>query len=163
MLVATGCGMVDTLLNMAGRTSWTLGNSVVALAVMVGTDLLLIPRLGILGAGIGWGAAIVVNNALPLTQLIVSLRLHPFGAATLRAGGLSLVCFGAFPLAARLLAPGAGLVTAGAAVLGALVFVLTCLRWRSALGLPSLRELKPRSGRPAPTRSPDPAVPRGVA
>jgi hydrogenase-4 component E len=35
MLVATACGMVDMLLNMAGRTSWTLANSLVALAVMV--------------------------------------------------------------------------------------------------------------------------------
>jgi O-antigen/teichoic acid export membrane protein len=163
MLVATGCGMVDTLLNMAGRTSWTLGNSLVALAVMVGADLMLIPRLGILGAGIGWAAAIVVNNALPLTQLIVSLRLHPFGAATLRAGALSLACFGALPLAARLLAPGAGLLAAGAAALGALVFVLTCVRWRRALGLPRLRELRPRGGRSTPTRSTDPAVPGGAA
>lgn len=163
MLVSTGCGMVDTLLNMAGRTSWTLGNSVAALAVMVGTDLLLIPHLGILGAGIGWAAAIVVNNALPLTQLMVSLRLHPFGSATLRAGGLSLVCFGAFPIAARLLVPGAGLLTVAAAVVGGVVFVLTCLRWRSALGLPGLSELRPRGRRPAPTGPSDPAVPGGVA
>jgi len=35
MLVATACGMVDMLLNMAGRTAWTLANSLLALVVMV--------------------------------------------------------------------------------------------------------------------------------
>ena len=33
MLVATGCGMVDMVLIMAGRTSWNLGNALLALAV----------------------------------------------------------------------------------------------------------------------------------
>ena len=87
-VTATVCGMVNMLHNMAGRTSWTLANSLVALAVMVVVDLLLLPRLGILGAGIGWAAAIVTNNAVPLTQLWRSMGLHPFGRATLRAAAL---------------------------------------------------------------------------
>jgi len=61
------------LLNMAGRTSWTLINSIVALVVMVGVDLLLVPPLGVPGAGIGWAVAILTNNLLPLTQLVVSM------------------------------------------------------------------------------------------
>ncbi|MFD0518253.1 lipopolysaccharide biosynthesis protein [Paractinoplanes durhamensis] len=43
MLVATGCGMVDMVLAMAGRTSWNLANVLVALTVTIGLDLLLIP------------------------------------------------------------------------------------------------------------------------
>ena len=45
MLVATGCGMVDMVLAMAGRTSWNLVNVLVALAVTIGLDVLLIPRV----------------------------------------------------------------------------------------------------------------------
>jgi O-antigen/teichoic acid export membrane protein len=143
MLFASACGMVDMLLNMAGRTSWTLANSVLALAVMVCVDLLLIPRMGILGAGIGWAAAIVANNALPLTQLVVAMGLHPFGRATLRAGALSVVCFGVLPGAAAVLLPG-DLVAAVAAVgVGGALFLVVGLRRREALGLPALRSLRP--------------------
>ena len=56
MLVATGCGMVDMVLTMAGRTSWNLGNVLLALGVNVGLDLLLIPEHGVLGAAIGLAA-----------------------------------------------------------------------------------------------------------
>jgi len=160
MLFATACGMVDMLLNMAGRTSWTLANSVVALVVMIGVDLLLIPRLGILGAGIGWAAAIVANNALPLTQLVVSMGLHPFGRATVRAAALSVVCFGVLPGAAELLLPGDLLAAAGAVVVGGALFLITGLRYRKALGLPALSSLRPRRRLPVGAGSPErPAVP----
>ncbi|MCW2634648.1 MAG: multi antimicrobial extrusion protein MatE, partial [Blastococcus sp.] len=150
MLVASACGMVDMLLNMAGRTSWTLANSVVALVVMVSVDLLLIPRLGVLGAGIGWAAAIVANNALPLTQLVVSMGLHPFGRATLRAAALSAACFGVLPGLAVLLLPGGLLSAAAAVLLGGAVFLTVVIRWREALGVPALSTLRPPRRRPSP-------------
>jgi O-antigen/teichoic acid export membrane protein len=146
-LLATACGMVDMLLNMAGRTSWTLANSVVALAVMVVVDLALIPRLGILGAGIGWAAAIVVNNLLPLGQLLASTRLHPFGAATVRGAALSAVCFGILPVTALLLVPGNAAATTVAALVGLALFVVALRRWRAALGLPALRTVLTRTPR----------------
>lgn len=79
MLLATACGMVDAMLNMAGKTVWTLVNSGTALVTMVVLDVALIPRFGVIGAAIGWAAAIAVNNLMPLTQLYVSFRLHPYG------------------------------------------------------------------------------------
>jgi O-antigen/teichoic acid export membrane protein len=150
MLLASACGMVDMLLNMAGRTSWTLANSVVALAVMVGVDLLLIPRLGILGAGIGWAAAIIANNALPLTQLVLSMRLHPFGRPTLRAAALTAVCFGVLPGLAAWVRPGSVLAAVAAVLLGGAVFLLVTIRWREALGVPPLSTLRPARRRPSP-------------
>ncbi|MEV4638157.1 polysaccharide biosynthesis C-terminal domain-containing protein [Actinoplanes sp. NPDC049548] len=97
MLVATGCGMVDMVLAMAGRTSWNLYNVLVALVVTVGLDVLLIPRYGALGAAIGLACALVVNNLLPLVQVARAARLHPFGRGTLTAGALSVACFGVLP------------------------------------------------------------------
>jgi len=146
MLFATACGMVDMLLNMAGRTSWTLANSLLSLVVMVGVDLLLIPRMGILGAGIGWAAAIVANNALPLTQLYVSMGLHPFGRATLHAAALAAGCFGVLPGAALLLFSGSLVAAAGAVLIGAALYAVACLRLRAALGLPELSALHPARG-----------------
>jgi O-antigen/teichoic acid export membrane protein len=97
MLVATGCGMVDMVLAMAGRTSWNLINVLVALAVTVGLDVLLIPRFGALGAAAGLACAMVANNLLPLVQVGRSVRLHPFGRGTRAAALLSVVCFGVLP------------------------------------------------------------------
>jgi O-antigen/teichoic acid export membrane protein len=99
MLVATGCGMVDMVLAMAGRTSWNLVNVLVALAVTIGLDLALIPRFGALGAAIGLACAMVANNLLPLVQVGRIMRLHPFGRGTIAAGLLSLGCFCILPWA----------------------------------------------------------------
>jgi O-antigen/teichoic acid export membrane protein len=149
MLFATVSGMVDVVLNMAGRTSWTMANAVVAVVAMVGLDLLLIPRLGILGAAIGWAVALVIQNVLPLTQLHVVLRLHPFGRATLAAAALCVTCFGAVPAVARLVWPGSVVAAAVAVAIGAVAFGACCLRWRRMLDLPGLRALRPRRPRPA--------------
>jgi O-antigen/teichoic acid export membrane protein len=163
MLFATACGMVDMLLNMAGRTSWTLANSIVALGVMLAVDLTLIPRIGIMGAGIGWAAAILVSNGLPLSQLLISFGLHPFGRPTLRAAALAAVCFGVVPGAARLLLPDRPLVAVAAVVLGLAAYLVACLRWRTALGLPALAAFRRRAGRQSRAAEPVAAASEGVA
>ena len=101
MLLATGCGMVDIVLTMAGRTSWNLLNVLTALGVNVGLDLWLIPLYGIKGAAIGWAAAIIVQNLVPLTQIALAFKLHPFGRITAAAALISLISFGVVPLAFR--------------------------------------------------------------
>ncbi|MGI8628127.1 MAG: sulfotransferase [Geodermatophilaceae bacterium] len=139
MLFATGCGMVDTVLNMAGRTTWSLGNALLALAVCIGVDLLLIPPLGIMGAAIGWAAAIVVNSALPLAQIWLSLGLHPLGRGTRTAIALCTVCFGLLPLSVILLAGYRALPTAAALTAGFALFLIGCWRWRTDLDLEAMR------------------------
>ncbi|MBM2619288.1 polysaccharide biosynthesis C-terminal domain-containing protein [Actinoplanes sp. LDG1-06] len=99
MLIATGCGMVDMVLAMAGRTSWNLVNVLVALAVTVVLDVLLIPRFGALGAAVGLACSMVVNNLMPLIQVGRSSGLHPFGRGTRAAALLSVTCFGGIPWA----------------------------------------------------------------
>lgn len=99
MMIATGCGMVDMVLAMAGRTSLNLGNVLVALAVTIGLDVLLIPRWGAMGAAAGLAGAMVANNLLPLIQVFRGARLHPFGPGTRAAALLSIGCFGPLPWA----------------------------------------------------------------
>lgn len=120
MLIATGCGMVDMVLSMAGRTAWNLGNVALALAAMVALDLALVPRLGALGAAVGLGVAVVVNNLLPLAQVGLVLGLHPFGPGTIAAGALAVACFGVLPQAFAVLAgTGPAAVVAAIATAGA--------------------------------------------
>jgi O-antigen/teichoic acid export membrane protein len=135
MMVATACGMVDMVLAMAGRTTWNLFNVSAALTVMVAMDLLLIPRLGPAGAAIGLAAAMLTNNLVPLGQIFGLLGLHPFGAATLAACGLALLCFGALPLVA-LATVGRGPAGAAVAVVGGgAAYAIGCWRLRRLLRL----------------------------
>lgn len=129
MLVATACGMVDIVLTMAGKTTWNLYNYLAALVVNVVVNVIAIPPLGILGAAIGWAIALLVKNLLPLTQIWVTLRLHPFSRASLTACALALVSFGAIPLAVRLTF-GSGIVPLAAAALAGLVCYAAGL-WRA--------------------------------
>jgi O-antigen/teichoic acid export membrane protein len=122
--------MVDMVLAMAGRTSWNLANVLVALAVTVGLDVLLIPRYGALGAAAGLACAMVVNNLLPLIQVGRSVGLHPFGRGTRAAALLSVGCFGALP---RLLIPVAGLPIALATAVPAFLAGAWLLRDHLAL------------------------------
>ncbi|WP_307803704.1 lipopolysaccharide biosynthesis protein [Micromonospora echinofusca] len=142
MLVATGCGMVDTVLNMAGRTAWTFYNALVGTLVNLVLNLLLIPPYGIMGAAVAWSASILISNLVPLAQLFWAYRLHPFGRGTLTAAGLAVVCYGLPPLLARPVF-GDGLpVLAAVALVGTLGYAALVWRFRRALQLDALRTLR---------------------
>jgi hypothetical protein len=54
MLFATACGQVDVVLITTGRSTWSLVNGLLAMCVNICVDLILIPRMGITGAAVGW-------------------------------------------------------------------------------------------------------------
>ncbi|PWU51987.1 multi antimicrobial extrusion protein MatE [Micromonospora globispora] len=149
MLVATGCGMVDVVLNMAGRTAWTFYNAMAGTAINVLTNVALIPVYGILGAALAWTAAILVNNLVPLAQLWWSLRLHPFGRGTRAAMALALACFG-LPLGLASLLDVPVTVLAVVAVAGAAAYLAGAWRLRSTLHLDALRALRRNRNAAAP-------------
>jgi O-antigen/teichoic acid export membrane protein len=101
MLLSTACGQVDVVLITAGRSSWSLVNGLVTMAVNVALDLILIPHYGITGAAIAWAAAITVANLMPLAQIAITARLYPFGRGMALVCTLCVVSFGVIPLAAR--------------------------------------------------------------
>jgi len=144
MLVATGCGMVDMVLNMAGRTTWTLANTLLSLVLLVGLDLWLIPAYGIIGAAIGWSVARTVANLVPLALLGLALRLHPFGLPLVTAVTVSSVCFGVgLPLARVLLGASWAGLAAGVAGAG-LCYLAALLLLRRPLDLTALAGLRGR-------------------
>jgi O-antigen/teichoic acid export membrane protein len=138
MLVATACGMVDMLLTMGGRSSWNLFNSLAALAVAVSVDLLLIPRLGILGAAIGWAAAILVNNLVPLAQIGLVLRIHPVTRGTVTAALLAAACFAGLPLLGLALTGGDQRGAGAGVLLGTAGYLTGCALGRRSLALPEV-------------------------
>ncbi len=153
MLVATACGQVDTVLMMAGRSTWNLGNALLALVVQVGLDLVLIPRMGIMGAATGWAASIVVANLVPLTQLMVSTRLHPVGRSSVLAVLLCVTAVLPPAVVARML--GGDRLVPGliATVVAAGLWAAAIWRLRTTLRLDSFGALR-RGGRSGPAAGP---------
>lgn len=138
MAVGSGCGMVDMVLAMAGRTSWNLMNVSIALVGQMVIDVALIPRFGPLGAAIGLAAAIVLNNVLPLSQIALIMGIHPFGRASVSAALLSIGCFGLVPLTLAG-AFGTGIVAAAAALGSAtLLYAVGLFRLRRVVHLDAL-------------------------
>jgi O-antigen/teichoic acid export membrane protein len=138
MLLQTACGQVDMVLVTAGRSSWSLANGLLAVGVNVGLDVLLIPRYGITGAAIGWSAAIAVANLMPLVQLAMTVRLHPFGRGTYIAAVLSALSFGALPVAARGLLGHGAIPSLAAIACGCAVMAVGLFRFRADLDLAAM-------------------------
>jgi O-antigen/teichoic acid export membrane protein len=135
MLVATGCGMVDMVLAMAGRTSWNLVNVLVALGVTIGLDVWLVPRYGALGAAFGLAGAMIANNLLPLIQVGRAAGLHPFGVGTRTAAGLSIGCFGVLPRFVMAMTGTGGTGLALATSLAVIAFAAGTWQFRDRLAL----------------------------
>lgn len=142
MLLAVFSGPVDTVLLMAGRSTASLINSVIALAVDIGLCFLLIPRMGIAGAAVAWAVALAVRAGLSYVQVYATLKITPLSKASLLAGGAAVLCF-ALPML--------GLTVLGLATL--LTFIITGvvgtgaylgLLWlaRKPLHLQALRNLR---------------------
>ncbi len=80
---ATGpCGLV---LNMAGRVRTNMVNNVVALALDVALDLLLVPRMGIAGAAVSWAVTLVVVNLARALQVERAFGFRPLDRSSLEA------------------------------------------------------------------------------
>ncbi|GHE54381.1 capsular polysaccharide biosynthesis protein [Streptomyces spiralis] len=89
--INVGVGNAQTVLLMAGKSSWHLGATAVAFAVQLAVGILAVPRYGVLGAALSWGAAIVVENLMAA----VLVRRHP-GFTTVDRGYLAATIVGLF-------------------------------------------------------------------
>jgi O-antigen/teichoic acid export membrane protein len=137
-LVNVGTGNVTFVLLMAGRSTWNLANQAAALVVNVALNLILIPRIGIAGAAIAWGAAILLENGLPMIQVHRGFDIHPFGRGYLVATAGAVGCFGILGLVLRAVL-GPTLITLFATLcLGAIGYLALLSKRRHDLELPAM-------------------------
>ncbi|MGP3966131.1 MATE family efflux transporter [Streptomyces sp. 6N223] len=146
MLFSLATGNVNTVLLMAGRSRWTAANTVAALVVNIGLNLLLVPAHGIIGAAIAWSASILTERAMGMYQVRVLLGLRGYGKGFVLAIALAALVYGGMGLAIRLTA-GATL-PAFAVYLAVTSVVYPAALWacRDALGLPALMAVFRRRG-----------------
>jgi O-antigen/teichoic acid export membrane protein len=162
MLVNLGTGNVTVVLLMGGRSTWSAINAGAALAVNIGLNLLLVPRIGILGAAIAWAASIAVDNVTAMVEIRWVMGLDPFGPGYWLAAGTTLACFGGPGLIARALlgqtlpALGASLAVGLVAFAIALYFARVPFQLAGIFAalrpaLPSLSPALPGNGPPKPS------------
>jgi O-antigen/teichoic acid export membrane protein len=138
MLVASACGLVDIALLTVGKSAWNLANVAMGLTVNVVIDLLLIPRIGIEGAAIGWAVAILLCNLVPLWQINHRNRLHPFCRQWLETMVLAGVSFYGLPELGGLLHPDHSVGALCGLATGSVLYLVMMWRARRTLGLAQL-------------------------
>ncbi|WP_217205668.1 oligosaccharide flippase family protein [Streptomyces sp. AC550_RSS872] len=136
--VNVGVGNAQTVLLMAGKSSWHLGVTGVAFAVQLTVGLLAVPRLGVLGAAVSWGAATVVENLVAAALV----RRHP-GFTVIDSGYLMATFTGLcltvpLVLPTRLLAGDTVVGLAVAITVGLCVFGISLWRFSTPLGVREL-------------------------
>jgi O-antigen/teichoic acid export membrane protein len=84
MLLAIGTlsdvlsGPCGHMLMMSGRPYLAMANNILALTLNIGLNVWLIPRYGIVGAGVAWAASLVFINLSRVTQVYVTMKMVPF-------------------------------------------------------------------------------------
>lgn len=146
MLIGNGCGMVDIVLNMAGRTSWNLMQVILAFGINIGLDLWLIPIHGIAGAAFGWAVAIVVQNVFSLIQVALFRGYHPLGSATTCIAVLSMVCYGVFPLLVRLVLGQTAVCAIVSLLVGSVMYAGLLWRYQDLLQVRALLQVRRTRG-----------------
>jgi O-antigen/teichoic acid export membrane protein len=150
MLLAVASGPVDTLLLMAGRSRTSMANALVALCVDIALCFVLVPALGIAGAGLAWAAAVTTRCSLAFAQVRRSLGVSPGGVGVGVAAALPLVCVGLPVLAVTSVAPANPLAWSGAVVTAGVLYLMALWRFRHVLRLDLLVEaLRSTTGRRA--------------
>jgi O-antigen/teichoic acid export membrane protein len=103
MLINLGTGNVTVVLLMGGRSTWSALNAGAALTVNIGLNLVLVPRMGILGAAIAWAASIAVDNLTAMAEIWWVMGFDPFGPGYWFTAGVTVACFGGPAVLARAL------------------------------------------------------------
>jgi O-antigen/teichoic acid export membrane protein len=155
MLVATACGMVSMVLEMAGNTGIAFTQTAIALVANIVVDIALIPKLGPMGAAIGWATAILLNNLLPLARLNRAYGMFPLGRNAYLAMGSAVLSFVVVPGATVLLAGHRLVPNLAGVVVGAGIYAALMWRLRATLQLSGLASgLRRRRGAGGKKRTP---------
>ena len=83
-LVNAASGPCGSVLNMSGRVWLNMVDNVGVLILNVGLNLVLIPRMGAVGAAVAWSASLVVANLVKVLQVRFVVGTSPSGAGIIK-------------------------------------------------------------------------------
>ncbi|MFJ2617868.1 lipopolysaccharide biosynthesis protein [Glutamicibacter sp. NPDC087344] len=135
MMLVVSAGGVQSLLLMAGKSRWQLGNKTCALLAALVLNLWLVPAWGLLGAVTAWSVAVLVDCLLATIQVS---RAMGFGAPLrqmLPLAATSLLLFGVAGIVWRVVF-GPSLLALGLQLATAVpLYLFLSLKFRRRLGL----------------------------
>lgn len=147
MMVAVACGMLQSILLMGGHSTWQVYNKGAALALSIVCNLLLVPRLGILGAALTWAIVVLVDNGIAVWLVHFRMRVHLAPLSLMQAAVPPLLVFGAGGVVLRLVFGESPLDLVAYLVLLAAVYLPVLWWFRERLGIEMLwRALALRRG-----------------
>jgi O-antigen/teichoic acid export membrane protein len=133
LLIIIGLGVGDTLLLMTGDSVASLLNHAVALAMMVLTSALLLPRVGLIGAAWAWALSRILIRGLAVIRVWQTSRVHVFGRPVVIAGVIALAAYVPTGLAAHRLIDNGVTAIAAHALGGLTVQLALAARFRNDL------------------------------
>ena len=136
-LIITGLGVGDTMLMMTGDSVASLINHAIALAVMLGTAIVLLPGYGIIGAAWAWAASRVLLRLLAVGRVRHTKGIHAMGRPVFVAAAVATVAYVPTGVVIHDLLNGWFAVAAHVTV-GGMVHLLALTRTRQVLELDQL-------------------------
>lgn len=106
-LVNAGTGICGSLIDMTGHTRIKVFNSVMSLFVLGGTNMLLVPSFGVVGAAFAYLIAITVVNLARMLEMWLLERILPSWRAYLKPLTAGAIAFG-FGMGVKALLPVGG-------------------------------------------------------
>lgn len=136
-LIITGLGMGDTMLMMTGDSIASLINHGIALFVMLGTAIVLLPNYGIIGAAWAWAASRVLLRLLAVGRVHHTKGIHAMGAPVIVAAAVAVAAYVPAGIVIHQLLGGWGAVFTHV-VVGGLIHLLLLTRTHRVLELDQL-------------------------
>ena len=146
MMFAMAAGPLDTLLLMAGGSTASLVNTIVALVVDIGLCFVLIPSWGITGAAVAWASSVMVRNTLTFVQVYRLNRVTPFSRGATVVAVASVACFAVPLLVAGALTELTAVVAVTVVLLGSVAYAGILWVEREPLALSAFGALVGRRG-----------------
>jgi len=84
LMIAACTGPVGAFLAMTGYQRWNVYNAIALAVISVGLNILLVPRMGITGAGLAVGLAHALVNIARLIQVRLLLKISPYDRSSMK-------------------------------------------------------------------------------
>ena len=133
LAVIVGLGPGDMLLLMTGDSVTSLVNHVVALVVLIGLSVVLLPEVGLIGAAWAWAASRLVLRCLSITRVWRTTRVHAFGRSVVLATVSAVIAFVPTGAIAYSLIDNATWALLTHLVVGGLIHLAIAVRFRNDL------------------------------
>ena len=110
LILAVSTGPVGITLAMTGYQKWNVFNAIALAGISIGLNVVLVPRMGIAGAGLAAGAAEALVKLARLIQVRFLLKMTPYDRSSLKVAATAGLTLAAAVLVRRFVTIPPGLV-----------------------------------------------------